>query len=939
MDFCNPNQRLLTACSLYTELYQSMRHLPTSINIFDTMVRFLRTKYQQYKHDTLQLSAWLAQTAVQHGYPLDSFAISTQPLTNGDERRSKNAEKKAKARARAKTKGTENGSNGEIDAKDESSTAPIIPLQGDYLLKPRQFVEIARFLVQRQVRIPTELMQLIRRCISLRFSCLKRFLPQPDLSTVSHQFFINVLRDVGTIFKDYRDNSQGGKNSSRGSEEMEVQNRYAFLSEELAADFNKPGNEEASEESVPDISLPAPETAPGLRISAMQVNFALEETLEESIMTLFTFFEDLHSVRAYIKDLWRDYKQGEIDLITASVTTNTALELLRKPHDDIRARILEPLYENNLSIMILMLRNFVFWRKTGHGLDSRQLLLFTDLGDDSSDMQDVYDLFLIPNLQVLNGLSEIITDGLAPMYKQGHFGHYDARLDFERLPYSKRAKQTTILICETFAEYLTLVMVNKSAGQPSMNKSAANLRQTHEFLFDEIAVEMQTFAQAKEPSLLLMFYSQVFIDINFMLGETAKKGLRDLREGAARMVRTLDERATVEGSVQPDTWPRQNEMIMEMFEREAEYWREMNPVSDMRKFIKVDRSVASTSLAPSSLMELNPMLCGLWLFKMQLNYQQLGFTLVNAWGTILYTAHLYAACKQSDFSGDTLPFPEWPDMDKIMEMHGEADLFGGKIPLNIEDSYDSFLRMMGYSADVLIASKHVGTEAGLPAFLINPRREFKMGSKHRPQGLRDRTQILPIFLQKYLGGAPGYAEGVPEKRADICIDINVIEALLRDIHQRKEPKTKQPSNKKRKLLRKERKHGGPKFSVVQLLSVLESGLILETSSIRFDYVSMHVRCIRILRRVQASAHDYLSQAFGPEYIENDSQLPFLVGCILHFAVMSGRAAEQLGIQRVINVERRIGSKLLLGATNAMREALKNPRERDAEVRKLANIVL
>ena len=68
------------------------------------MAPVIRSRYEQYKRDTQQLTTWLAQTAILHGYPLSNFGqeiggdaedvkIKVQSAAS-----KKNARKKARAK-------------------------------------------------------------------------------------------------------------------------------------------------------------------------------------------------------------------------------------------------------------------------------------------------------------------------------------------------------------------------------------------------------------------------------------------------------------------------------------------------------------------------------------------------------------------------------------------------------------------------------------------------------------------------------------------------------------------------------------------------------------------------------------------------------------------------------------------------------------------------
>jgi hypothetical protein len=57
---------------------------------------------------------------------------------------------------------------------------------------------------------------------------------------------------------------------------------------------------------------------------------------QEALIALQCLLEDLAAMRKVIQRLWEDYKDGSCDLVTASLTTNTAIELARRLEDDLK---------------------------------------------------------------------------------------------------------------------------------------------------------------------------------------------------------------------------------------------------------------------------------------------------------------------------------------------------------------------------------------------------------------------------------------------------------------------------------------------------------------------------------------------------------------------------------------------------------------------------
>lgn len=311
--------------------------------------------------------------------------------------------------------------------------------------------------------------------------------------------------------------------------------------------------------------------------------------------------------------------------------------------------------------------------------------------------------------------------------------------------------------------------------------------------------------------------------------------------------------------------------------------------------------------AESSLMERNPTLCGLLLFRLQLKFRKLGLKLATAWGTIAFGAQLVVACRHSgNPAGES--GPSWPDMDKVLEMHG-ADIFGGTAPENLDVSLSAWLRASGANAKLLQEMKAIGTGSELPyAPIASKATEFKP--------LRDHSHLLHIFEKRFLGTASG-----------TCIDINVVQSLLQDLKAREEVEEQKRERKeaaasggksaKRKLPRKERSRRGASFSITQLLAVLEAGLRSESESIRFDYVSMHLGCLQVFRAIMRDLEADLRREVGVvcAVLASPIAAPMLAGFIISIAAKSRRIAEQMKLLKHGEVFR---SKLLFGATEAIK---------------------
>ncbi|ORY22844.1 hypothetical protein BCR39DRAFT_591193 [Naematelia encephala] len=366
------------------------------------------------------------------------------------------------------------------------------------------------------------------------------------------------------------------------------------------------------------------------------------------------------------------------------------------------------------------------------------LRLFSEVDENDNRLTALYDHLLIPNYQLLSGIANVIRDGQVPVYKSNHYGQFNPDREFEQLKFRERLRQSQILICESFVEYLILLAFGDRNLPPSAGAANSHSK-PNVFFLDEMAVEMNKFAKTRSSSLYLIFLSQVFIDINAVLGRKAQRGVLELRQECGRMLGTLERRARIESARKPDTWPAENKSTVEAFVAEVKVWHTTDPITTLRN--KVAPLALRHNDYESMFIKRNPMLCGLLLFRLQMEYQDIGFTrmLRIQFSTRLISLSLVAT-------------PRVLTPTACFDRHATA------------------------------------------AVSAQPNRHFRMEAKGDPSGLKDHTQMLPIFKRKYL-----------------------VERLLSDIgaHAARGEQSKHSEKPTSVKLRRKRAHKSPKYSVVQ----------------------------------------------------------------------------------------------------------------------------
>ncbi|KAK6389984.1 hypothetical protein LTR65_006036 [Meristemomyces frigidus] len=67
----------------------------------------------------------------------------------------------------------------------------------------------------------------------------------------------------------------------------------------------------------------------------MEIYEVLLDWQEDLTFMVYCFFEDMHQIQEFIMGTWQEYKDGKVDLVTASVTTNAAIDLVKRIEEDI----------------------------------------------------------------------------------------------------------------------------------------------------------------------------------------------------------------------------------------------------------------------------------------------------------------------------------------------------------------------------------------------------------------------------------------------------------------------------------------------------------------------------------------------------------------------------------------------------------------------------
>jgi len=318
--------------------------------------------YRRYKADTSQVFDWLAQTARKSGYSLPAGSSATDsPATKS------NLNKATSSKTTAAGNKT-------------------------HKLTIQQVMDIAEWIAKLNppVPVPNLMVTLLQSSISARKRCARWFqsnAKDENAKNTTHNYFIDVLERVLQILHLSAPEAERSKSydiSSPASEEiLDVAGNFGILSIEES-------EVEAIKSDVASKSAVSRTTPPSASTKQNPIKYEIEFEIaddDETYFALFCFFTDLKAIRDFILDLWRDYRAGQTDLVTASLTTNLAFGLGQRAERDLLEEF--PMFKSYKDVWISLTMEMCKQR----GIDPIHLLGKSELVP--PEMRDIADFLYI----------------------------------------------------------------------------------------------------------------------------------------------------------------------------------------------------------------------------------------------------------------------------------------------------------------------------------------------------------------------------------------------------------------------------------------------------------------------------------------------------------------------------------------------------------------
>ncbi|KAL1615821.1 hypothetical protein SLS56_011687 [Neofusicoccum ribis] len=331
-------------------------------------------------------------------------------------------------------------------------------------------------------------------------------------------------------------------------------------------------------------------------------------------------------------------------------------------------------------------------------------------------------------------------------------------------------------------------------------------------------------------TLSTVLATQSLLDTHQHLRAHTPRGLTDMEKTAAHIFDPVSQHRAFHATLTIATWPPSNDAVLDQLDHRIQTWAKGDPIRDAS--LRHHRPPQPTA---HHLLSQHPLLCGLLAYALKSAWQDASLALANAWGAVACCTHLYSAVRAAGL----LRGRQWTDME--------------------------MLRMV-VAAEGVLEPAPPGAQAEV--FL----QRFLLGGDFTHEELRTLLDRLNVW----------------EEDEDLSDYEEVVEEGGGEVPQFGLTKSATPRDKK--AVREHQRAVG-RLPMEELLEKLRNALQGEVFELSFDYALMHRFCWRLLRAVKDACGEDLRRMYGPDYIEKESELPFVVGYILHASVARDQAAK------------------------------------------------
>ncbi|KAI1332921.1 hypothetical protein F5Y16DRAFT_130458 [Xylariaceae sp. FL0255] len=299
----------------------------------------LSSSYRRYKDDTSAFITWLNRAAIACGY-----SPKGQKLSDTTQCASVNKNKASTPPSAPRLKGKARKLAKEAQGPDRDGLSIDDVATVKYEITTQELAAQVNAVSQSKsnIRMPRIIKVFLERAIEARERCSdwyeKTEHEQKVYDEGGHRFFIKILRDaLSKLGPDDDDKSTqeprktstlpASRQTSKSKSNFSLENRFSYLKVEQVDD--------ESHLSPTEVALITRAKRDSRSDDLIDIYELAAEKAFEDAFAVFCFFEDVHRIRKTLKRTWRDCNSAVVNLTTATVVTQTAINMIHKAEQDL----------------------------------------------------------------------------------------------------------------------------------------------------------------------------------------------------------------------------------------------------------------------------------------------------------------------------------------------------------------------------------------------------------------------------------------------------------------------------------------------------------------------------------------------------------------------------------------------------------------------------
>ncbi|KAK5170303.1 uncharacterized protein LTR77_004890 [Saxophila tyrrhenica] len=486
--------------------------------------------------------------------------------------------------------------------------------------------------------VPRHILQTLRSVISGRKACAAFHSAKgtgESPSDSGHRHFVGVLEDVQHILRNldpcHTSSSLDRDEPAPSDDGDSVTNLFEHLELHDLPDL-------AGEAEDGPAPTKAKKCAP---VPQYNVTKSHQDDLEESFFAATCFVRDVDRIREHLRTLWRGYRERNVSITVASITTNLALAAIQRMHcalaeDFPRCSTYEGLY------------NLIYKKPIDFSWPENTI---TNVGVPRLDYLGSH--VLLPGHRVF-----IVLVHQKKVREKGKFQDSHSRdngFDWvlkcaDGLPYRKQDVVTQIL-SRLIPDMIGLIREIGGTSRP----------------VDQLTAYIWDFFQSANITMPLIIALEVFLDTLFVLGGDVSSPFALLREAAAGA-----SAAVARYQVHTKEVLKCDSADPEVAESmgRLEFFISNHVSTDLVARFRKRLGFEHKGITPFCLLKHHPALCGTILHYINNEMYYLGLCATHDWKCMMSVIHLYNAAQQTG-----LLLKRWADIETVIGFYGSAEVF------------------------------------------------------------------------------------------------------------------------------------------------------------------------------------------------------------------------------------------------------------------------